>query len=84
MTFLLLVVASGCKHTKPTTATNTNQRPPENTVPTRKDAKSIDKVREEAVFVRACTEKMIGNHREALSLFRECLELNPANAAANY
>ncbi len=81
---LLLLVASGCKHTKPTTATNTNQRPPENTVPTRKDAKSIDKVREEAVFVRACTEKMIGNHREALALFRECIELNPFNAAANY
>jgi tetratricopeptide (TPR) repeat protein len=56
-------------------------RQKEDTVAARKTAKQA---KLEAVFIDGCTERIIGNQQKALMAFREVLELNPANAAANY
>lgn len=37
-----------------------------------------------ALFIDACTEKILGNYGKALVLFEECLRLDPENAACHF
>lgn len=46
--------------------------------------KAGNKSKEEAMFIEACMQKMTGNTTQAVGLFRDVLDLNPMNAAANY
>ncbi|MGL5889381.1 MAG: tetratricopeptide repeat protein [Bacteroidia bacterium] len=82
---ILAAVAAGSCRTKSAAGndvrTGKADRQKEDTVAARKTAKQA---RLEAMFIDGCTERIIGNQQKALMAFREVLELNPANAAANY
>ncbi|MFN8712108.1 MAG: tetratricopeptide repeat protein [Bacteroidota bacterium] len=82
---ILAAVAAGSCRTQSAADNNVRtgkaDRQKEDTVAARKTAKQA---KEEAVFIDGCTERIIGNQQKALMAFREVLELNPSNAAANY
>jgi tetratricopeptide (TPR) repeat protein len=50
----------------------------------RNDPITEKKAKEEATFMEGCIMKMIDNKKAALIEFREVLEMNPDNSAANY
>jgi tetratricopeptide (TPR) repeat protein len=86
--FMLAALAAiSCRPTQPA-AGNTSQVPtPKRNAP--KDdsvaiRKTLKQAKTEALFIDGCTEKLIGNPQKAIMAFREVLELDPANAAANY
>lgn len=64
----------GDKKDKPQTATG--QSVPK-VVPT-------EELEQQAIFIDASREKMLGNYSEAIKLYEQCLNMNPNNAAAHY
>lgn len=87
MLMLAALAAGSCRPAKPA-ANNTSQvRTPKRNAP--KDdsvaiRKTLKQAKTEALFIDGCTEKLIGNPQKAIMAFREVLELDPTNAAANY
>lgn len=43
-----------------------------------------EELEQQAIFIDASREKMLGNYSEAMKLYDRCLMLNPKNAAAHY
>jgi tetratricopeptide (TPR) repeat protein len=90
-----LSLALSCKTQKTATADtghdgkkNSTQTAADYEAPTitgeRNDPISEKKAKEEATFMEGCILKMIDNKKAALVEFREVLEMNPDNSAANY
>ncbi|MCA6362386.1 MAG: tetratricopeptide repeat protein [Bacteroidetes bacterium] len=86
--FMLAVFAAvSCHPAKPASGNTSQVRAPKRNAP--KDdsvtlRKTLKQAKTEALFIDGCTEKLIGNPQKAIMAFREVLELDPANAAANY
>jgi tetratricopeptide (TPR) repeat protein len=84
--FAITLVLAGisCKHQAAATGSKAPSATTANEPQHRADAMSAKKAKEEEIFVQGCIEKSLGNTRKALGEFQEVLNMNPANAAANY
>lgn len=77
--------AFSCKHKEKVASGDNTQYP--NAHPGGDDNKqgmTAGKATEEEIFVQGCIQKSLGNNGRAMASFRECLEMNPKSAAANY
>jgi len=82
----LALGAVACKPAQTTTASNGKES---------KEAKQqtgngvpkvvpTEELEQQAIYIEASKEKMIGNYPEAIKLYERCLGMNPKNAAAHY
>ncbi|MCU0435337.1 MAG: tetratricopeptide repeat protein [Bacteroidia bacterium] len=84
---LAVLAASACKPSQSAGGNAVDARGPKRGAP--KDdsvaiRKTMKQAKTEALFIDGCTERLIGNPQKAIMAFREVLELDPKNAAANY
>ncbi|TND10100.1 MAG: hypothetical protein FD123_348 [Bacteroidetes bacterium] len=82
-----LLLAS-CKSGAPATAYSGDNKGKTKTNPA--GGNSVPKVipteelEQQAIFIDASREKMLGNYAEAMKLYERCISMNPKNAAAHY
>jgi tetratricopeptide (TPR) repeat protein len=74
--FLALLVLSACVSKK----SKTPKMPVANTA----EAPTPNELKLKSYFIDGCREKIKGNLETAENLFKECLKIDPNNAAANY
>jgi tetratricopeptide (TPR) repeat protein len=73
----LIILAAGCGSSKQTTTQS--QKPPKSE---QVDARISERV--SALFIDGNKEKILGNFRQAVNIFRQCLSLDPNHAPSMY